>query len=320
MSTPSCKGRIRVTENDRKWYVEKGKSSMLYTCCEECFNNNIKDTPKEETYELGTFVGANCDYFLYETDCNFEDCSITNNGFRVSIVTDNGKRCKLSTTENATFLVKEGDIYSLVIENLTGDVTSEMQRIMLETLTINNDEFQLDSSEKWAPYIIEARITMNQMTFNDKLSDKTNDKSPNDMPKPIIKKLSHMYDENETDEPNEINETIHSLSNINEVNDNSESNKKLINQYDDLVFTLIKCNHGSLFNISELEQSLPNIFCDPSGIPLLKLQPKENINYKAFLGINIYECNSNDTSQFSISVKYVSENESNSNDEFDISI
>jgi len=50
MSVPSCKGRIRVKENDRKWYLEKGKSSMLYTCCEACYNNYIKNTPNEQNY------------------------------------------------------------------------------------------------------------------------------------------------------------------------------------------------------------------------------------------------------------------------------
>src|SRR5271166_3449919 len=100
----ACQGRIRVSNMATKWYLDKNKSSMLYTCCEDCYNKYIIGTPQENDFEEYEAEGsANCDYFLYNTDCNFQDCSIVKHNIRVSIIDIMGNRFKLH--DENTFLI-----------------------------------------------------------------------------------------------------------------------------------------------------------------------------------------------------------------------
>ena len=171
---PPCKGRAVVKENDRKWYLHKEKSQFLYTCCEECYVNNIKGTVNEDKYfeyitdDIGNCM---CDYLLYETDCNYEDCSITKNNLRISVVDETGKRCKLDKTGKydkniTTFLLKNNNPYSLLVENVNGSSNGpnkylfESSKISMNSLRINNKD--MDCSylflSELVPFFIETFI------------------------------------------------------------------------------------------------------------------------------------------------------------------
>lgn len=161
MVSPVCLGRTKIMQQDRKWYIDKKKSSMLYTCCEGCFNNYIKGTDKESEYhEINTSNGGtNCDFLLYKTECDFQDCSITKNNIRVSCIDNAGNRYKLdSKSLEPTFLVQKNDTYSLLIENLTDDLLKESSMISLEKCKINNNLFEIMKEDNFMPFIVETEI------------------------------------------------------------------------------------------------------------------------------------------------------------------
>ena len=304
MSVPHCKGRIRVKENDRKWYLEKGKSSMLYTCCEACYNNYIKNTPNEQNYVETTAVnGANCDYLLYETNCNFVDCSVTKNGIRVSIIDSTGRRCKLSPNDNTTFLAKNGDTYSFLIENLTDNPNKETSKIMLDACKINNEEFNLPPSQRCSPFIIEANIIKNSMGYI------CNDDDDSEMPE--------LTENNENNENNDnfskkciedLNQKL-SENKIIRIVENNLNVKTANISDDDLIFTVSKYEQLNTLQISELKQSNLGIFSNNIGMPILSLDVSDGSKYKAFFCIDTYSCKPDNVTQFSISVKFIIEDE-----------
>jgi len=142
MNIPPCKGRERVIEKDRKWYIDKNKSAELYTCCEECYVKYIKNTPNEDNYtEIQHVINPNCDYFLYETDCNFEDCSFVKNNIRVSVVDNMGKRYKKTLIENTIYIPNDIKTYNLIIENLL--MEKGTTKLSLENCSINNKQINI---------------------------------------------------------------------------------------------------------------------------------------------------------------------------------
>ncbi len=157
MNIPPCKGRERITNKDRKWYGVKGKSTDIYTCCEDCYIKFIKDTSKEESYfEIQNVINPNCDYFLYETNCNFEDCSFIKNNIRVSIIDNMGRRYKKNTIDDIIYMTNDNKTYAIIIENLL--VNDELSKLSLESCSINDQlvDFSLDTNILFS--IIELNI------------------------------------------------------------------------------------------------------------------------------------------------------------------
>ena len=156
---PLCQGRTKILLQDRKWYKDKNKSSMLYTCCEYCYENYIKGTNKENDHiEIDVSGGGtNCDYLLYNTDCDFKDCSIILNNIRVSVVDVMGYRYKLIDSIDPTFSA-DNDSYTIIVENLTDNMLKETSMMFLEKCYINDDEFQLSNEENFTPFIMEMDV------------------------------------------------------------------------------------------------------------------------------------------------------------------
>lgn len=154
MSIKPCAGRVRVND-ERKWFIEKGKPSTLYTCCEECYYKYIKGTPKESNYlECDAVGNCNCDYQLYNSDCNFEDCCVQNDYVRVSILNKEGERCK---SKNNVFHIKPNQSYSILVENLKLEKGDDY-KIALDLCLINDEKLEISNKENFSKYIIETNV------------------------------------------------------------------------------------------------------------------------------------------------------------------
>jgi hypothetical protein len=285
-----CNGRIRCTQNDRKWYLKKGESSLVYSCCEICFNNHIKDTPKEEFYVETSYIhSANCDYYLYDSDYNFEDCSIILNNIRLSIIDDMGHRFKLDKELENTFLVDENIEYRFVIENLSAYKDKENSKIKLDYCKINNDEFKLYSPNEMENYIIEAKVSPLNTNKN-----------------------SSTYNTIKDDDQNYVMVNTTNFENLN------------LSENDNLIFVVSKYNLFDNYQISELMQKDNGTFVDHTyGIEMLKLNTNEqNIKYKGFIGIEIYSNDTNNNASFNITIKRINKSPEIilENKNFDISI
>src|SRR5579885_1199718 len=104
MSQFKCPGRTRIQDKNVKWYLQKGLSSNIYTCCQDCYLKFIKGTDLEKNFdECDNLSNCNCDYLLYKTDCNFNDCSVSQDSIRISIIDISGKRFKNNNNEFSVF-------------------------------------------------------------------------------------------------------------------------------------------------------------------------------------------------------------------------
>lgn len=159
-----CPGKKVSSDDNRTWYLDKNKSSMLYTCCEGCFNNYIKGTDNEQNFIQINGGAANCDYNFYNSDCNFIDCSITTNNIRLSITDTTGRRYKLSTNEENTFLMDSICDYIITLENLVDNKIEEISRINIEKIKINTDTLTIDSDINFSPYVIDLPIDNSEMS------------------------------------------------------------------------------------------------------------------------------------------------------------
>lgn len=137
-----CPGRKRVQDKNTKWYLQKGFSCSVYTCCEDCYFKYIKGTPQEKNYEeYDNLSNCNCDFLFYKTDCNFEDCSLTENNFRISLIDITGKRFKNNKNEfSVSPHIFENSKLFVTIENLNIEATSY---INLNFLSLDNKEINL---------------------------------------------------------------------------------------------------------------------------------------------------------------------------------
>jgi hypothetical protein len=132
--------------------MQKGKPSTLYTCCEECYYNYVKGTDNEASHiECDAVGNCNCDYQLYNSTCDFEDCSVKNDLIRVSIVDHEGLRCK---SKNNTFHVKPGHSYTILVENLT----PSSSKIAIDSCMINEEELKISKKENFSKYIVESTV------------------------------------------------------------------------------------------------------------------------------------------------------------------
>lgn len=241
MKTFKCPGRNRIQSDQyMKWYLLNGKSSMLYTCCEECYNKYIKGTDQEKNYELNDNLNnCNCDFLLYKTDCDFSDCSLINKKIRLSIIDESGERFK---NDNTTFFVTSNSKLFAIIENLDQQLHSY---IGITEFSINNNKLNSKNllKEDFTKYMLEIELL------------------------PLNQKKNIIFDE--------IN--VH--------------------------FKLCTYNELDTFNIFELLQLPDGTFIDPGGKPWLKLNSTTS-KFKAFLDVSLYECVTNNESEFNFTIKF----------------
>jgi hypothetical protein len=165
MSLKHCPGRLHypLESLNEKWYTIKTKSCYYYTCCQECYEKYIKGTNKEILFEeTKGLSGCNCDYLIYDTDCNFSDCSSTKNDVRISIIDNLGKRFKKTLSNDNYNLICEipkNSEYSLFIENLFKD-ENENSFISVEYLFVNDKKCEIIGISNLEKYTFEFLVSL----------------------------------------------------------------------------------------------------------------------------------------------------------------